>query len=615
MKSPALRSRYGREQAPGAVVYLIAAALILISLEALLYLLLLKDTIGPFAFFGSVPRPSIDLTQPAHVRIVVEWAPGEGNPAGERRLALWERAARAAGLESERLPIARLDKAPVGKDVIVLPAITSLDEAARNLLLRSVNAGTGIVVSGSPGSRNASGGAMDHDLLQKLTGATAAETVAQGVCSVTFAGGRYYSDRVPAGRRLELPAQDLVVLQVKEPDAFLSDHRLRPLRGDSPGDAALAVHATRGAGRVAWFGFDETVLPEHPYDQQSLEEYMTVSLRWAARQAVATRAAWPGEKTSAALFAVQLDHDNEGARALADLVAQESVPATFFVGAPLARSSAALVKRVSGLGELASAGDSEEPLVGVPPQRQIDRLRLARGQIEAVSGHEVGGLSPPQGLVNAAVISAMNAAGYRYVIGDRSATQLVPDIVEFQKSALFPLQKAEVTKIYWSGPDDLELLAESPGDPVPRWLGDFNLAQEMGGLYTLLVHDDLLGSAAQRGHLTRMVNALRTSPAWLARGGEITAWNSARQKVEINLKPLGPRRLYLEVANKGLQDVSDMGVSIYLPYRPQKVGIKSPVFRLEAPAYRLDDRDEVLRLRFARLPQQTSYIYYVTFDE
>ncbi len=615
MKGKALRSRYGRDHSPGAVVYLVAAALILVSLEALIYLLLLKDTIGPFAFFGSVPKPSIDLTQPARVRIVVEWAPGEGSPAGEHRVALWERAAASAGLATERLPIGRLDKAPVGKDVIVLPAVTSLDEAGRAALLRSVNAGAGIVVSGSPGSRNPDSGAPDHDLLQKLTGATAVETVAQGVCSVTFAGGRYFSDRVPAGRRLELPAQDLVVLQSKAPDAFLSDHRLRPLRGDSPGDSSLAVHATRGAGRVVWFGFDETVRPEHPYDQQALEDYMAVSLRWAARQAVATRAAWPGEKTSAALLAVQLDHDNEGAQALADLVRQESLPATFFVGAPLARLAPALVKRVGGIGELASAGDSEEPLVGVPPQRQADRLRLAREQIEAVSGKEVLGLSPPQGLVNAAVVSAMNAAGYGYVIGDRGASQLVPDIVEFQKSALFPLQKAEVTKIYWSGPDDLELLAETPGDPVPRWLSDFSLVQEMGGLYALLVHDDLLGAAAQRGNLTRIVTALRTSPAWMATGGEITRWWSSRQKVEINLKPLGPRRLYLEVANKGLQDVVDVGVSIYLPYRPQKVGIRSPVFRLAAPEYRLDDREELLRLRFARLPQQTSYIYYITFDE
>lgn len=615
MKAAPLRSRYGRDHSPGAVVYLVAAALILVSLEALIYLLLLKDTIGPFAFFGSVPRPSIDLTQPARVRIVVEWAPGEGSPAGERRVALWERAAAEAGLETERLPINRLEGAPVGKDVLVLPAITSLDEAGRSALLRSVNAGTGIVVSGSPGSRNANGGVLDHDLLRRLTGATAVETVAQGVCSVTFAGGRYFSDRVPAGRRLELPAQDLVVLQSRAPDAFLSDHRLRPLRGESPDDSALAVHTTKGAGRVVWFGFDETVRPEHPYDQQALAEYMAVSLRWAARQAVATRGAWPGEKPSAALLAVQLDHDNEGAQALADLVRRESIPATFFVGAPLARGSAALVKRVGGIGELASAGDSEEPLVGAPPKRQADRLRLAREQIEAVSGQEVRGLAPPQGLVNASVISAMNDAGYRYVIGDRGASQLVPDIVEFQKSALFPLQKAEVTKVYWSGPDDFELLAESPGDPVPRWLSDFRLAQDLGGLHVLLVHDDVLGAAAQRGNLTRIVTALRSSPAWLAGGGEITRWWSARQKVEISLKPLGPRRLYLEVANKGLLDVDDIGVSIYLPYRPGKVGIRSPVFRLAAPEYRLDDREELLRLRFARLPQQTSYIYYITFDE
>jgi len=615
LKGAAARSRYGRDQSPGAVVYLVSAALILISLEALLYLLLLKDTIGPFAFFGSVPRPAIDLTQPVRVHIVVEWGPGEGSPAGERRLALWEKAAGAAGLEAERLPVNRLAEAPAGTDVIVLPAITSLDEGSRATLLRSVNAGTGLVVSGSPGSGTAEGGVLDHGLLLQLTGASGAETVAQGVCSVTFAGGRYFSDRVPAGRRLELPAQDLVVLRSKAPDAFLSDHRLGPLRGESVADSALAMHATRGAGRVVWFGFDETVRPEHPYDQQALEDYMAVSLRWAARQAVATRDAWPGEKSSAALLAFQLDHDNEGARGLADMVGEESLPATFFVGASLVRSSPALVKRVADLGELASAGDSEEPLVGAPPQLQIDRLRRARERIEAISGREAVGLSPPQGLVNAAVISAMNAAGYGYVIGDRGSNQFVPDIVEFRKSALFPLQKAEVTKIYWSGPDDLELLAESPGDPVPRWLSDFNLVREMGGLYTLLVHDDLLGSPDQRGNLTRIVTALRTSAAWLARGEEITHWWSSRQKVEVNLKPLGPRRLYLEVANKGLQDVRDIGVSIYLPYRPQKVGIRSPVFRLATPEYRLVDHEELLRLRFDSLPQQTSYIYYITFDE
>ena len=63
------------------------------------------------------------------------------------------------------------------------------------------------------------------------------------------------------------------------------------------------------------------------------------------------------------------------------------------------------------------------------------------------------------------------------------------------------------------------------------------------------------------------------------------------------------------------QDFEDVGILIYLPYRPSKVGVHSPVFRLGPPQFRLDDREDLLRLRFARLPQQTSYIYYVTFDE
>lgn len=615
MKANPVRSRFRRPQPPGVVVYLIAAAVILVSLEALIYLVLLKDTVGPFAFFGSIPQPSIDLTQPARVRIVVEWEQGNGTPAGEQRIALWERAAASAGLAVERLPIGRLKEAPAGKDVIVLPAISTLSAESKEALLRAVRSGAGVVASGSPGQATADAGAPDHALLRSLTGAAAVETVAQGVCSVTFSGNRFFSDRVPAGRRLELPAQDLVVLRAKAPDAYLSDHRLRPLRGDSAEQSALAVHTNYGAGRVVWFGFDETVRPEHYFDQQSLESYMAVSLRWAGRAAVATRAAWPGERPAAALLAIQIDNASEGAGSLVDLIGQESMNATYFVSSQLAKTATALVKRLGEKGEVASASDSDEPLVGIASTRQLERLRLAREQIESVTGKETRGLSPPQGLVNTLVVGAMNETGYRYLIGDRGASQAVPDIVEFQQSALFPLQRSEVAKIYSTGPDDFEMLAETSGDPVPRWMSDFRLIMEMGGLYTLHIHEDLLGAPDHRGNLTRIFTAIKSSPAWVASGSEIVRWWSARQKVEVTLRPLGPRRLYLEVANKGLADIDDVGISIYLPYRPQKVGVRSPVFRLATPQFRLDDREDLLRLRFSRIPQQTSYIYYVTFDE
>ncbi len=615
MKSDPVRNRFRRPQPPGAVVYLIAAAVILVSLEALIYLVLLKDTVGPFAFFGTVPQPAIDLTKPARVRIVVEWEQGNGTPAGERRLALWEKAAASAGIQIERLPLAQLDEAPAGEDVIVLPAVSTLTEAGRDALLRAVRAGAGLVISGSPGIANAPAEAAEHALIRSLTGATVAETVAQGVCSVTFAGGRFFSDAVPAGRRVELPAQDLVILKATAPDAYLSDHRLQPLRGDSPEDSALAVHATFGAGRVVWFGFDETVRPEHYFDQQALESYMAVALRWTGRQAVTARAAWPGGRPSAALVAVQIAAAGASALELADLIRQEKINATYFVSSQLARTSPALVMRLGEDGEVGSTSDSEEPLVGKASGRGVERLRLSGAAIQSVTGKEVRGLAPPQGLVNTLVIAAMNEAGYRYVIGDRGVSQAVPDIVEFQQSALFPLQRSEVTKFYASGLDDFELLAETTGDLVPRWLRDFRLFTGMGGLYTLRIHDDLLGAAAERGNLTRILTTLKSSQAWIASGSEIARWWSARQKIEVSLRPLGPRRLYLEVANKGLADLDDVAISVYLPYRPRKVGVRSPVFRLATPEYRLDERQDLLHLRFSRIPQQTSYIYYVTFDE
>lgn len=617
MSEAAPRNPYVRSRPPGGAVYLAAAIVVLPCLAALIHLVLLEDTIGPFSYFGSVASPPIDLTRPARLALVSDAGAYESPLDRQRRLERWRRAAAAAGLPVEHVSSSRLASSAALRSatVLALPALVSLDEASRAAVLAALDAGTGVVASGALGARDAGSREPDLEFVRRLTGAARADVAPEGVSSVTFSGGRFFSDSIPPGRRLELPAQDLVLLRTKSADAFLSDQELRPQRGKTPEEVALAVHGMRGAGRFVWFGFDETVLPEHPFDQLALDAYLSAALRWASRHAVAVRGTWPGDRVSAVLVAAQLEAGGEQAEGMLRVLREHDVPTTFFVGERLVRESPELVRRLREAGEVGSAADSEEPLVGLPPAAQAERLRRTRSALERVTGERVLGLSPPQGLANSGTVTAMNQAGHGYYINDRSVSQAVPEIVEFQQSVLFPLQKAEVTKLYRTAPDDLELFALTEGDPVPRCLAESNRVAGLGGLFALHIHDDLLGGPAQRGNFARLLQALRASPAWLARGDEIVRWWSGRHKVEVGVQPLGPRRLQLEVANKGQKDVDDVVVRLHLPYRPLKVGIRSPVFRLAPPQHSLDGADGLLRLRFARLERQTSRLYYVTLDE
>jgi len=54
-------------------------------------------------------------------------------------------------------------------------------------------------------------------------------------------------------------------------------------------------------------------------------------------------------------------------------------------------------------------------------------------------------------------------------------------------------------------------------------------------------------------------------------------------------------------------------VSVYLPYAPKTIGLRSPVLRLTLP--KTEREGDVLRLRFADVAPQSNHTYVISLDE
>ena len=231
------------------------------------------------------------------------------------------------------------------------------------------------------------------------------------------------------------------------------------------------------------------------------------------------------------------------------------------------------------------------------------------------------GYAPPEGLSEPATIVALNDAGYRYELNEMAVTRAEPEIIDFTSSVFFPFQKDEVSKIFRTSSDHFDIIAnyhgpEQPGaDLAEGFLSDFRRISYLGGVYTLYIHSYLLGRPEYHDTLKKVLDDIHAQPAWATTGGQLVDWWTARNKVEVQTSKVSVHRIRVDVANKGLTDLENASVYLYLPYHPNNIQISATVFRLRSPKFQMLGHDDILRIDFPRLSAQNSYTYIVQMDE
>jgi peptidoglycan/xylan/chitin deacetylase (PgdA/CDA1 family) len=606
--------------------YLVAAVLLAISLEGIIYLTLLGNTLGPFSFTHQEKPLDPSMTRETRVAILVSKSSAgfyAANPEGfaviERQ---WERVLGREGIPLRTVSDSELGKGLGNANVLVLPGSACLDQAQRRTIVGFLGEGKGVVASGPVGSRDGACAWKGWDFLSSLTGAIegSALTPTDSV-DVGFRGQQFFSSGIPTGLKLEVPSQELTLLDTQQPDAYLSDWMLRPVEGKPMSAVTLALHHHVGSGRVVWFGFSNVLQVERLTDQVFVDNYLVSAVKWVAKQPLGIVGNWPKQNTSAVLAAVDNEEDFANSQEVLNLFKAEALPAIFFCDSAAAQKNPQIVKEFETIGEVASLGITEQPLAGQLPRVQAERLHQSKVDLEKISRGKVLGYTSPLGITDPATIGALNDAGYAYNLNEMSATRAVPEIVDFRSSVFFPLQKVEVSKIYHTSPDDFQVLANyrGPDPPGPAladaFLADFRRIDYLGGVYTFYIHNYILGRPEYRNVLRSVLDSIRARPVWITTGRELVNWWSARDKLEVQTSKLSIHRVRVDVANKGQSDVENASVYVYLPYHPKKLQISAVVFRLRPPKFQMLDRDEILRIDFPKLSAQTNYTYLVRMDE
>lgn len=604
-----------RTQPPGFVFYLLTITIILICVQSLIYLLVLKETIGPFSVLGtgSLPDPVLARQSAA---VVLGGASGPETPEGLARVERWRLVARELDVPLRVTTPDRLPQVLDNASVLLLPHASHLDPAAREAIVAFVKSGRGVVASGPVGTRTGDGEWTGWDFLTTLTATGGAESATVPAATAAFRGGRFFSGAVAPGTRIALHAQDLAIVHTGEGDVFWSDWMLRPAGGRALDRAALAASARHaGGGRVSWLGFDIVLKASRAGQQAVLDGFLGAALAWAGRLPVARTAEWPRRQEGAVVVAQTAQGDLGGAAATAAALGATGLPVTSFVSTHDAGRQPDALRTLHRAGEVGWAGDGPAPFATEPEAQQAYRLRTAREALEKATGAPVRGFAPPQGVTTPALVAALNEAGYDYYVDERAVTRAAPEIVEFRASALFPLQKRTVAKLFRLGPDDFDVLAaEDPAaDLGEAFFADAQRVRWMGGAYAVRLHGDLIGEP-HREALRRLAGRLRESRLWTATAGDVARWWAARGHVTVTVKRLGPQRLGLEIANMGHVDLEEVGIDVHLPYRPTNVALRSTRFRFRAPRFTLG-QDEVLRIDLPRLGKQTSSSFMVAMDE
>lgn len=602
--------------------------MVAICLETIIYLMMLGNTLGPFTVFKKEAPVNQAMTHDVKVAILYSQASAKmftENPEsfdGPERV--WERVLKQDGIPYRVISDAVSAQGLGDATVLILPGSVCLGDAQRKVITRFLEDGKGVVASGAVGTRDSDCTWKGWNFLAGLTGAQSASTITPPTNSnVTFRGQLFFSQTIPAGFKLEVPSQELTLLAAPEPDAYLSDWMLRPTQGNKISDLALALHRTKASGRLVWFGFSNILPADRDADQARVNAYLTAAVDWTGKEPLAILGNWPKMKTSAALVAVGVQQNFNNAGSLAKLFKSEGVPATFFCAAAGASKIPDMVKEFDKVGEVASLGLAGEPLQGLLPRVQGERLHQSKLDLEKIVPTKVVGYAPPESLSDTATIVALNDAGYRYELNEMAVTRAVPEIVDFTSSVFFPFQKAEVSKIFRASLDDYGVMANYRGagqtgdDLAEGFLSDFRRINYLGGVYTLYIHSYLMGRPQYYPTLRNVLEHIRAESVWITTGQELVDWWTARNKVEVQTSKVvgSAHRIRLDVANKGQTDVENSSVYLYLPYHPKKIQINAIVFRLSSPKFEMLDHDDVLRVDFPRLSSQTNYTYVVQMDE
>ena len=529
----------------------------------------------------------------------------------------WRVLLQGAGYKTEAIGDAQLEAGLDKYAALILPSVVCLGDAARVEIERYVRAGGGVVATWALGARDQRGEWRGYDFLQTLTGAIRFEIDAKSPpWFVSVRSGSPLGAGLPGGSRMQVTSLERLETTALDVDAFWSDAGLRPRSPGWPDDyQGAAVTRQLGEGRVVWLGFHESSSVTEEADRSSA--LLLNGVAWAAGRPLVAVEPWPQPFSHAILVAVDVAEYPDRARRLATATAEARVPATFFVD-PSLTSDRGLVGELKAAGELALKWRHESEAGRA--RHALDRLNLdwARLALWSRSAVWARGVRPFGDTLDQAGSEFLSEAGVRYFLAAGGVDSVLPKARSVRRPPEWLTGEGSVVALGRSTDDDLHLSPLGLEGLNPEWIvrrvvDDSEGVGRLGGLYVLSLHTQGLGGPEYLPALRAILSQLAASSAWVARGGDVAEWWSARSRITASLSSPSAASLRIEVVSGASQPLENLALALY-PGALRGVPSVQSMSPGPPPQVTVDAAGQRLKIALPRLDPGRAVRFELSFD-
>lgn len=534
----------------------------------------------------------------------------------------WRDLMKSSQIPCDLISDERLERGLQGYRVLVLPAAVCLSEKEKANIRTFLAEGKGVVSTWATGARDEKANWKGLDFLQELTDAVGFQfRDRQPPWFVAFQNRSPVTEGVPAASRLQVYSPERLDASAVSVDGFWSTSGFGPVDKEALPETLGALLRNRlGRGRVVWFGFHENSAVAGGNNRLILDSALSNAVAWAGQRVVAAVNPWPWGYPSAAVFALDMQHEPDNAGYAARALMKTGTKSTFFCLSDLVKGNSELVRHLESSGELALQGDSLEDFTNRSFEAQLLRLKVSRWRLRRLGGTWVSGFHPVKEVVPRPTVRALAGSGFTYFLesGDRLGSLLPATIAVTQTwrnyrrdLTLVRLGRVADDDVHFSpyGVEGLET-----GWIVRRVQADFDVITRLGGLYVLGYHTQGLGAPEYADVLRTLSDKFRMAPAWVTTARSVADWWAERSQLLVRLSGRAPDGLRLIVASPAKVQVGGAVVRLYPPEGYTKARVVSSGGPGIPPSVFADPQNGRIELTFPKLDPGGVYSYKIEFE-
>jgi hypothetical protein len=552
-----------------------------------------------------------------------------GDPVAARKAYLklapfWESQLRQQRMDAEIITDADLLTELGRFNLLVLPAAYALSSEQVDAVKSFLAQRKGVIMTHITGNRDRFGVDRGWTLTEDVTGGRVLPMHAAKVTDddrmnrlLFFAGGNALSAQLT-------PAYSLPVATFDYPVRInLLEDRAKVVAGweDPGGLPPLNMKENAGAllgeyrgGRFVWLGFTSHSVANLPDVWPNFSRIITNAVDWAGYRAVVGKAAWPNNSVAATVGIINDQGVYNSEALIGKLNSSGFTPGFFMSNAESTTLPLGAESLLSGV-ELApqlnlKPIDAEAPL----SSRMLGQLDLIKNGMQNTFDIQVAGFCSPFEINRATESLGELDFDYVWLLNQSGTSPQVARPIKKNRSLLFRKPASPLVFIPQGVRSDQTLIRETTPENSDELLKsmtqDFQRIQNLGGLYSISLHPQLIGSPKFPTLLDSWIKLLSDKTTWQASPMELTDWWRKYEGLQISAEQEG-RRVVLQVSNEGGKTIERIRLHLFYPAVVESISITAERIRTPIPTYIFDDANDRIEITLEDMDPGENRTYFI----